>query len=190
MPKNRQLTHKKPAARPLEGLIHVVRGQRVMLDADLAALYEVPTKALNQALRRNLERFPDDFAFQLSKEELEKWRSQLVTSKPSAKMGLRRPPYAFTQEGVAMLSAVLRSPRAVQMSILIIRAFVRMRELIASHKDLAVRVEKLEKSRERADSVIEVLVEDIDRLGRKVEQYKGPSPYSRRRIGYIIDDER
>ena len=160
-----------------------------MLDADLAALYEVPTKALNQSLRRNLERFPDDFAFQLSKGELEKWRSQLVTSNPAAKMALRRPPYAFTQEGVAMLSAVLRSPRAVRMSILIIRAFVRMREFIASHKDLAVRVEKLEKSYERTDSVIEVLVEDIDRLGRKVDQFKAPSPYSRRRIGYITEDD-
>jgi hypothetical protein len=130
-----------------------------MFDADLAALYEVPTKALNQALRRNFDRFPEDFAFQLSKDELEKWRSQSVTSNPSAKMALRRPPYAFTQEGVAMLSAVLRSPRAVQMSISVIRAFVRMRELITLHKDLAARVEKLEKSRERTDSVIEVLVE-------------------------------
>jgi hypothetical protein len=189
MPKTRQLPHKKHALRPMEGSIHIVRGQRVMLDADLAALYEVPTKALNQALRRNLERFPEDFAFQLSKVELEKWRSQVVTSNPSSKMGLRRAPYAFTQEGVAMLSAVLRSPRAIQMSILIIRAFVRMRELIASHKDLAVRVEKLEKSRERTDSVIEVLVEDIDRLDRKAERLKGPSPYEGRRIGYIIDDE-
>ena len=84
-----------------------------MFDADLASLYEVPTKALNQALRRNRERFPEDFAFQLSKEDLENWRSQFVTSNPSAKMSLRRPPYAFTQEGIAMLSSVLRSDRAV-----------------------------------------------------------------------------
>lgn len=97
------------AHRPVESLIHVIRGQKVMFDSDLAALYEVPTKALNQAVRRNIERFPDDFAFLLSKEDLEKWRSQIVTSNSSAKMGLRRPPYAFTQEGVAMLSAVLRS---------------------------------------------------------------------------------
>jgi hypothetical protein len=190
MPQIRHLPRKRLATRPLERLIHVIRGQRVMLDADLAALYEVPTKALNQAVKRNLERFPEDFAFQLSKDELESWRSQIVTSNPGALMGLRRPPYAFTQEGVAMLSAVLRSPRAVQMSILIVRAFVHMRELIASHKDLAVRVEKLEKNRERADSVLEILVEDIDRLGRKVEQFKQqPSPYSRRRIGYITDDD-
>ena len=189
MSKIRQSPNKRVAARPLEGLIHIVRGQRIMLDADLAALYDVPTKALNQAVRRNPERFPEDFAFQLSKDELEKWRSQVVTSNPSAKMGLRRPPYAFTQEGVAMLSTVLRSPRAVEMSVLIVRAFVRLRELIATNKDIASRVEKLERSHDRTASVIEVLVEDIDRLGRKVEQIKPPSPYSRRRIGYITEDD-
>jgi phage regulator Rha-like protein len=189
MPKPRQPSSKKRVHRPLDGLIHIIRGHRVMLDADLAMLYEVPTKALNQALKRNFERFPEDFAFQLSKEELEKWRSQIVTSKAAANMGLRRPPYAFTQEGVAMLSTVLRSPRAVQMSILIIRAFVRLRELIATNKDIATRIEKLERSHDRTASVIEVLVEDIDRLGRKVEQFKGPSPYSRRRIGYITEDD-
>jgi ORF6N domain len=121
-----------------------------MLDADLAALYQVPTKALNQAFRRNLERFPEDFAFQLSKNDLENWRSQIVTSNSSAKMGLRRPPYAFTQEGIAMLSSVLRSERAVQMNIAIMRAFVRMRELMATHKDIAARVERLERGQERA----------------------------------------
>jgi hypothetical protein len=94
MPKTGKNPHKRLAARPLEGLIHIVRHQRVMLDAYLAALYEVPTKTLNQAVKRNLERFPEDFAFQLSKDELEKWRSQVVTSNPSAKMVLRRPPYA------------------------------------------------------------------------------------------------
>ena len=87
-----------------------------------------------------------------------------------------------------MLSAVLRSPRAVQMSILIVRAFVRKREIILTNKDIASRVEELERRHDRTASVIEVLVEDIDRLGRKVEQFKGPSPYSRRRIGYITDD--
>jgi hypothetical protein len=159
-----------------------------MLDSDLASLYEVPTKALNQAVKRNLERFLEDFAFRLSKVELENWRSQAVTSNPSAKKGLRRAPYAFTQEGVAMLSAVLRSPRANHMSILIVRAFVRMRELIATNRDIASRVEKLERNYDRTASVIEVLVEDIDRLGRKVEQFKEPSPYSRRRIGYLTED--
>ncbi len=177
-------------ASSLDALIHVVRDQRVMFDCDLADLYEVPTKALNQALRRNRERFPEDFAFQLSQEELKNWRSQIVTSNPSAKMGLRRPPYAFTQEGIAMLSSVLRSSRAIQMNIAIMRAFVRLRELMASHKDIAARVEKLERGHERTASVIQVLVDDIDRLGRKVEHLRVPeSPYTRRKIGYVTDND-
>lgn len=161
-----------------------------MFDADLASLYEVPTKALNQALRRNRERFPEDFAFQLSKEDLENWRSQFVTSNPSAKMGLRRPPYAFTQEGIAMLSSVLRSDRAVKMNIAIMRAFVRLRELMSTHKDIAARVEKLERGQERAASVIEVLVEDIDRLSSRVDKIKSPHPScTKRRIGFVTDSD-
>ncbi len=112
-----------------------------MLDSDLADLYKVETRSLNQAVRRNLDRFPEDFMFQLSEQELENWRSQIVMSNPAARMGLRRPPYAFTEHGVAMLSSVLKSARAVQMNILIIRAFVKIRELLASHKDLAMRFE-------------------------------------------------
>ena len=190
MPTSRQSSHQLNfVPRSLEAIIHVISGRRVILDADLAALYEVPTKVLNQAVRRNIERFPDDFAFQLSKEELENWRSQIVTSNSSAKMGLRRPPFAFTQEGVAMLSSVLRSERAIQMNIAIMRAFVRLRELMATHKDIAARVEKLERGQARAASVIEVLVEDIDRLGRKVGQIKSTEPpYARCRIGYVTDD--
>jgi phage regulator Rha-like protein len=180
---------KTVASRVIEELIHVVRGQKVMFDADLARLYEVPTKALNQAVRRNIDRFPQDFAFQLSKAELDSWRSQSVTTNPSTKMGLRRPPLVFTQEGVAMLSAVLRSDRAVQMSIAIVRTFVRMRELMAANKEIAARVEKLERSHNRATSVIEVLVEDIDRLAREVKDIKALPPVTKRRIGFIIDEE-
>lgn len=109
-----------------------------------------------------------------------------MTSNSSAKMGLRRPPYAFTQEGVAMLSAVLRSERAVQMSIAIIRTFIRMRELIAANKDIAARIEKLERGHTRAASVIEILAEDIERLARDVKQMKNlPSP-SKRKIGFDL----
>jgi hypothetical protein len=176
------------ATRPVEGLTHVIRGQKAMLASDLAGLYEVPTRALNQAVRRNLERFPGDFAFQLSKDELENWRSQLVTSNPSAKMGLRRPPYAFTQEGVAMLSAVLRSQRAVQMSIFIIQAFIRLREIVTHNKDIAARVEKLERGHDRASSVIEVLVEDIDRLAREVKNMKALPPVTKRKIGFFTGE--
>jgi hypothetical protein len=105
-------------------------------------------------------------------------------------MGLRRPPFAFTQEGIAMLSSVLRSDRAIQMNIAIMRAFVRLRELMAAHKDIAARVEKLERGQERATSVIEVLVEDIDRLGSQIEKIRSPDPaYARRRIGYVTDGD-
>lgn len=172
--------------RPIEKFIHVIRGQKVMLDSDLAALYEVPTRALNQAVRRNIERFPEDFAFLLSKDELANWRSQIVTSNSSAKMGLRRPPYAFTQEGVAMLSAVLRSGRAVQMSIDIIRTFVRLRQLIESNREIAARVEKLEHSHDRSASVIEILVEDIDRLAHEVKEMKALPIPSKGKIGFDL----
>jgi hypothetical protein len=157
--------------------IYRIRGEKVMLDSDLAELYRVPTKALNQAVRRNLDRFPADFMFRLSKEELENWRSHFVTSNPGAQMGLRRPPHAFTEHGVAMLSSVLTSHRAVQMNILIIRAFVRIRELLATNKDLAARVEKLEAAQKEHASIIGILAEEIDELKRLPDAPK-------RRIGY------
>lgn len=167
----------------IERRIYLIRGQKVMLDADLAELYQVPTKVLNQAIRRNLDRFPEDFMFQLSPEELENWRSQIVTSNPSAKMSLRRPPLAFTEHGVAMLSSVLRSKRAVQMNILIVRAFVRIRELLASHKDLAARVQKLEGTQRKHGSIINLLANEIDRL-------KQPPPVPpKSRIGFRPKDE-
>jgi len=115
-----------------------------MLDSDLAEIYQVPTKRLNEAVKRNLTRFPEDFMFQLSSQELADWRSQIATSNPGARMGIRRPPYAFTEHGVAMLSAVLNSGRAIQMSILIVRAFVKLREMLAANKDLARKIERIE----------------------------------------------
>jgi hypothetical protein len=123
----------------------MLRGQKIMLDSDLAALYQVPTKVFNQAVQRNRDRFPKDFLFRLLTDELKNWRSQIVTSNSAARMSLRRAPMAFTEHGVAMLSSVLRSKRAVQMNILIIRAFVMLRQLLASHKDLARKIEDLER---------------------------------------------
>jgi hypothetical protein len=155
-----------------------------MFDSDLAALYEVQTRVLNQAVRRNLERFPEDFAFQMSKEELKDWMSQVVISNSGAKMGLRKPPYVFTQEGVAMLSGVLRSPKAVQMSIAIVRAFIRMRELIAANKEFSERIGKLEQGQDRVASVIEVLVDDIDRLEVEVKQMKALPKARKKQIGF------
>jgi len=116
-----------------------------MLDADLAMLYDVPTKALNQAVKRNLKRFPADFMFQLSREEVETLnRSQFVTGSKKHR-DPRYPPYAFTEHGVAMLSSVLNSERAIEVNILIMRAFGRLREMVASHKDLAGKLDALEK---------------------------------------------
>jgi hypothetical protein len=172
--------------RPVESLIHVIRGQKVMLDSDLAHLYDVETKRLNEAVARNPERFPARFMFQLTQEESNVIRSQIATA---SKRNVRYQPLAFTEYGVVMLSSVLNSERAVRMGIVVVEAFVRLRELMATNKDIANRVEKLERSHDRTASVIEVLVEDIDRLGRKVEQIKPPSPYSRRRIGYITEEE-
>jgi len=120
----------------------------------LAHLYGVETKVLNQAVKRNLKRFPKDFMFQLTKEELENWRSQFVTSNPAVKMGLRQKPYAFTEQGVAMLSSVLRSDRAVQVNIEIIRTFVRLRQILASHEQLAKKLEALEKKYDKRFKII------------------------------------
>lgn len=171
------------AARPVESLIRVIRGQKVILDADLAALYEVETRTLNQAVRRNLERFPEDFMFQLTAEEAEDLRSQFVISK-AGRGGRRYRPYVFTEHGVLMLSSVLKSQRAVQMNIFIARAFVRLREMIAGNKDLAARIEKLERGQEQVGSVIEVLVEDIDRLAGEVKRLHVLPAVPKRRIGF------
>ena len=115
-----------------------------MIDADLAYLYDTDTKVLKQQVKRNIERFPEDFMFQLSKEELGNWRCQFVTSNSTDKMGLRYPPYAFTEQGVAMLSGVLNSPRAVKVNIQIMRTFTKLREMLATHKDLQKKIESME----------------------------------------------
>jgi hypothetical protein len=115
-----------------------------MLDRDLAELYGVTTAALNQAVRRNAGRFPEDFMFQLSKKEFEKWRSQIVISNPRLKMGARRRPLAFTEQGVAMLSSALRSERAVQVNIAIMRTFVQLRRILATSEVLARKLAQLE----------------------------------------------
>jgi ORF6N domain len=134
-----------PAER-IEKAILLIRGQKVMLDRDLADLYGVPTGVLNQAVKRNSKRFPRDFMFRLSKAEMEKWKSQTVISNPGAKMGLRKHPYAFTEQGVAMLSSVLRSSRAIEVNIAIMRAFVRLRQILGTHEDLVRKLEQLERT--------------------------------------------
>src|SRR6266851_6393068 len=175
------------APRAVESLIHLVRGQKVMLDSDLAALYGVPTKRLNEAVKRNLSRFPTNFMFRLTSDEAEFLRSQIATSNEN-RGGRRYLPYAFTEHGVVMLSAVLNSARAVEMSVFVVSAFVRMRELIAANKDIAARVEKLERGHDRTGSVIEILVEDIDRLAREVKEMKTLPRVTERRIGFRLGD--
>ena len=126
----------KPALLPIgriENRILVVRGQKVLLDSDLSALYGVETRVLNQAVKRNLERFPADFMFRLSAKEFESWRSQIVMSKPGAIMGLRRAPFAFTEHGALMAASVLNTSRAVEVGLYVVRAFVRLRETLAAY---------------------------------------------------------
>jgi hypothetical protein len=165
---------------PLETLhrrIYVIRNHNVMLDQDLAALYGVGTKVLNQAVSRNMGRFPDDFMFRLTHEEFATLKSQIVTSRWG---GRRYSPYAFTEQGVAMLSTVLRSEQAIQVNVAIMRAFVRMREVMISHKDLAQRIDDMER---KYDSQFKVVFDAIRRL------MEPPVPSKKRSIGYIVHDE-
>ena len=156
-------------AMPIRELIYVIRGQQVLLDRDLAALYGVDTKVFNQAVKRNIERFPVEFRFQLTQEEYESLRSQIVTSK-EGRGGRRYMPYAFTEQGVAMLSAVLRSDTAIQVSIRIINAFVEMRHFIANNAALferisAVELKQLEYQKqtdEKFDKVFEYIDDHIE----------------------------
>ena len=164
----RALIHRKQ----IEQTILVIRGHRVMLDADLAKLYGVPTKVLNQAVKRNKSRFPSDFMFQLSDQEAATLRSQFVTSRDRG--GRQYSPYVFTEQGVAMLSSVLHSERAIQMNIAIMRAFVCLREMMSSNKMLARRLKELEK---KYDAKFRVVFQAIHELMAQ------PAPKSRR-IGF------
>jgi hypothetical protein len=158
----------------IERFILLIREQKVLLDMDLAELYGVETRTLVQAVKRNQERFPDDFMFQLSVEEWDNLRSQIVIS--SFHGGRRYPPYAFTEQGVAMLSSVLRSKRAVRVNVEIMRTFVRLRELLASHKDLARKLDDLER---RFDKQFQVVFEAIRQLMSPPDDGK-----TKRRIGF------
>jgi len=160
----------------IEQLILFIRGHKVILDADLAQLYGVSTKALVQAVKRNIDRFPEDFMLQLTDEELRILRSQIVTSRSGARWGGRRyPPYAFTEQGVAMLSSALRSKRAVQANIEIMRAFVRIRALLMSHVELEAKLNTLEK---KYDAQFRVVFEAIRALMK-------PAAVERPRIGFV-----
>ena len=168
--------------------IYVIRGQKVMLDSDLAALYQVATKALNRAVKRNPARFPEDFMFRLTADEAESLRCQFGTSN-DGRGGRRYLPYAFTEHGVAMLSSVLNSERAVQMNILIIRAFVKLREVLASHRKLARRIERLEHAQKGHAEVLSIVVKETQDLEMRVaKEFRSLRTAPRRnkpRIGFI-----
>lgn len=161
--------------------IYHIRGQKVMIDRDLAELYNVETKQLKRQVKRNLERFPSDFMFELSSEEFENWRSQFGTSNSADKMGLRYAPFVFTEQGVAMLSSVLNSKTAIEVNIQIIRIFTKMREMLLTHKDILLKLEQLE--RKVGDHN-----EDIQLIFEYLKQLLNPSQPPRRKIGFIQDD--
>jgi phage regulator Rha-like protein len=176
----------------IERRIYVIRGQKVMLDSDLAELYQVLTKNLNLAVRRNADRFPQDFMFQLTEDETKSLRSQIATSKVG-RGGRRYLPYAFTEQGVAMLAIVLNSKRAVQMSILIIRVFVRLRELLAAHKDLARKIEQLQAGQEDHSVLIALVSRDVQTLARNVarefKKLKNPRRH-KPQIGFHVPQQK
>jgi hypothetical protein len=149
----------KPDA--IRQIIYTFRGIQVMIDRDLSSLYDVETRVLNQAVKRNLERFPEVFCFQLSDAEFKDWKSQTVMSNKD-KMGLRRPPYAFTEQGVAMLSAVLRSETAVKVSIQIMNAFVQMRRFLVNNNQVFQRIETVERKQLEADSKFKQIFDALE----------------------------
>ena len=181
--------------------IHWVRGEKVLLDFDLATLYGVPTKTLNQAVKRNATRFPEDFMFQLSAEETRFLRSQFVTAKSQAAdnqwilpnwsqfvtssrkhRGRRYRPYAFTEQGVAMLSSVLNSERAVKVNIAIMRAFVKLRQTLETNRELARKFSELEKRVGKHD-------EEIDAILEAIRQLMAPPEKPRREIGFHVREK-
>jgi hypothetical protein len=174
MPVKRRAT----LASAVESRILLLRHQRVILDTDIADLYGVPVKVLNQQVKRNRERFPADFVFQLTAKEDEVLRSQFVTSKP-ARGGRRYAPYAFTEHGAIMAATVLNSERAVQMSVFVVRAFVRLREMLATNRKLAGKIDELENRLDTHDSTIQDLIEAIKELMK-------PEDPPRKSIGFQI----
>jgi len=165
----------------IERRIYLIRGQKVMIDTDLAQLYDVPTFRLNEAVKRNRKRFPSDFMFQLSKKEAESLRSQFAISK-KGRGGRRTLPYAFTEQGVAMLSSVLNSERAIQVNIVIMRAFVKLRQMLESNEELNRKFAAVIPKLAIHDKYFTVVFDELKKLTSQ------PTP-SRRQIGFTTEDE-
>jgi phage regulator Rha-like protein len=160
--------------------IYFIRGLKVMIDRDLAEMYGVETKRLKEAVKRNMQRFPEDFMFEMTAEELSNWRSQIATSN-SDRMGLRYPPFCFTEQGVAMLSGILNSEIAIQVNIQIIRIFSKMKEALLAHKDILLSIEKLEKD-------VKQNKQDIALIFEALKQLLNPPQTKRRMIGFKNND--
>jgi phage regulator Rha-like protein len=161
--------------------IYFIRGNKVMIDRDLAELYGVETKVLKQTVRRNKDRFPSDFMFEMSAEELQNWRSQFVTS-ISDKMGLRYPPFCFTEHGVLMLASVLYSKRAIQINIQIVRVFIKMREILMEHKEILQQLENIQNDLAKHDEKIILIFEYINRL--EEEKQLVTDRQNRKKVGF------
>ncbi len=167
----------------IESRILFIRGQKVLLDSDLAVLYEVETRRLNESVRRNRERFPEDFTFQLTREEDESLRSQIAISN-EGRGGRRYRPYAFTEQGIAMLSSVLRSKRAIQVNIVIMRTFVKLLQLLTTHEELASRLDQLEWRQAEQDGRVQYVFETIQRL------IEAPPDDGKKRFGFPTSEAR
>lgn len=184
------------AVAPLQSLIGsrivLLREQRMMLDSDLADLYGVETRALVQAVKRNLERFPSDFMFQMENQDLAALRSQTVMSNPG-RGGRRTAPYAFTEQGVAMLSSVINSPRAIAVNIEIMRTFVRVRELAATHGDLASRLNELEEKTEALSTQHDAFAHNtraqLKQVFEAIRQLMIPTDPPKRPIGFVTPED-
>ena len=166
----------------IEKKIYLIRGHKVMLDSDLAELYKVETRTLIQAVKRNINRFPSDFMFQLDYQEVASLRSQIVISK-TGRGGRRYQPYVFTEQGVAMLSSVLNSERAIEVNIAIMRAFVKLREMLSTNKELAHKLAQLERKIEKHDDEIKLIFDAI-------RQLMTPTEPKRKKIGFRREEEK
>jgi phage regulator Rha-like protein len=182
MPSQKVARELAVSAERIESIIYLIRGQKVMLDSDLAELYGVETKALKRAVKRNRARFPEDFMFQLNNHEVTRLRCQNGTSK-TGRGGSRYLPYAFTEQGVAMLSGVLTSSRAIKVNIEIMRAFVRLRQLLGSHNELARKLEELERHLKDHD-------EQIQAIFSAIRQLMAPIPAPKKKIGFQLREKR
>jgi len=164
----------------IESKIYIIRSQKVMMDSDLAEMYNVETKVLKQAVKRNMDKFPDDFMFEMNDKELSDWRSQNVTSN-SLKMGLRYKPFCFTEHGVLMLSSVLRSKQANEVNISIMRVYSKMKELLVLNKDILLKLEKLENTSGKNAEDIKIIFSYIKKL------IEPPTKEKTSRIGFKKD---